>query len=133
MRYAIVLSFTLLMSCGTANKMTKYASLLDTAWKLKSITGMDMSSFTNGIPFLNFGSDGVLSGNDGCNDFTGSFTSDASGLLNLGNLASTKKACPGNSDAGFMDALGQVSSFSMDGDNLNLNNAAGTVMSFLPK
>lgn len=133
MRLLTVAAFAFLISCGSSSKIAQYSSLINTVWQLKSLTGVDISDYTNGLPYLNFGSDGTLSGFDGCNNFTGPFSAGTTGELSISNLASQRKMCPGETGQSFLNALGDVSSFTMQGDQLNLLGNAGTLMSLIPK
>ena len=47
--------------------------------------GLDANKYMNGLPFLNFMEDGRLVGYSGCNNFSGSFSIEDTGLnLNPG-------------------------------------------------
>ncbi len=133
MRIIAIACTALLLSCGSSSKIAQYSSLINTVWQLKSLTGVDLSSYTHGIPYLNFGTDGTLSGFDGCNNFTGPFTAEATGDLSISNLASQRKMCQGETGQSFLNALEEVSNFNLEGDQLNLANHAGTLMTLIPK
>jgi heat shock protein HslJ len=72
---------------------------------------------------------GMVSGNAGCNDYTGSYTVDGE-KLTVGPLAATKKACgPAESavETAFLAVLGNVATYSLSGGSLELKTAEGKV------
>jgi len=74
-------------------------------------------------------SDATVSGNAGCNDYTGGYTVDGD-KLTIGPLAATKKACgPAESavETVFLTAMGQVATYSVSGDTLELKTAEAKV------
>jgi len=71
--------------------------------------------------------DGTVSGNAGCNDYTGAYTVEGD-KLTIGPLAATKKACgPAQSalETVFLTALGQVATYTVTGSTLELKTADG--------
>ena len=73
--------------------------------------------------------DATVSGNAGCNDYTGGYTVDGD-KLTIGPLAATKKACgPAESavETVFLTAMGQVATYSVSGDTLELKTAEAKV------
>lgn len=127
----IVLLFS---GCGSLNSAFDPSFLLKNPWVVQSILGnkVDVSSFANGLPFVEFLSGGKVSGFDGCNNFNGEVKMDAKSL-SFGPLASTKKMCSGVDSDAFTSALNQVTGFTRNGDLLELTGKAGTLLSFLPK
>lgn len=74
-------------------------------------------------------SDGVVSGNAGCNDYTGSYTVDGD-TLTIGPLAVTKKACgPAETavETVFLAAMGRVVTYTVGGGSLELKTADGAM------
>ena len=70
-----------------------------------------------------------MSGNAGCNDYTGSYTVDGE-KLTIGPLAATKKACgPAESavETAFLTAMGKVATYAVSGDSLELKTAEAKV------
>jgi len=70
-------------------------------------------------------SDGIVSGNAGCNDYTGSYTVDGA-KLTIGPLAVTRKACgPAETavETVFLAAMGSVASYTVSGGSLELQTA----------
>jgi len=82
-----------LQSCSSTKPVTK-AQLAD-KWVLKTINNRSASEvFTNKTPYLLFNFDiQQISGNGGCNMFSGKFTYNG-GEFTAPNLASTMMACP---------------------------------------
>jgi putative lipoprotein len=61
-----------------------------TSWVLVGISGAELGT---GVPTINFGTDGTVSGSAGCNTYNGTYTVDGSSI-SFGPLATTKMACP---------------------------------------
>ena len=86
------------------------------------------------IPSLSFDTEKMqVSGNSGCNNFTGSFTADKD-KLSFGTLSSTKMMCPDmKMETDFLNAISKTANFSMYQEKLVLKDASGTqLMSFDP-
>ena len=113
-------------------KVNTPAGLSGTSWAVtmvnngkEAVVGLITGSEIN----LNFGTDGRLSGNSGCNTYNGGF--EASGqALKVGPLVSTMMAC--ESPAGVMDqeqqylaALQNSATFEISGDTLTIRDASG--------
>jgi putative lipoprotein len=74
--------------------------------------------------FIQFQTDGNVSGNGACNRFGGTYTQEGN-KLSFGPLMSTKMACLDmNKETAFFNALDQVNSF--EGDHLKLVLKSGT-------
>lgn len=87
-------------------------TLAGTSWILSSLEGELPLEDT--IVTLQFGLDGAVSGSDGCNRFSGSYTQDGTTLTIAQPLASTMMACPDPimaQAAAYQAALGRVNSF----------------------
>jgi heat shock protein HslJ len=97
------------------------------AWLLEDLGGrgvMDMVQTT-----IVFDDEGRVSGNGGCNRYTGSYTFE-DGDLGFGPLAATKRMCPEavmNQETGFFVALDEVERVAVDGPFL-LISFAGSEM-----
>ena len=79
----------------------------------------------------NFGKDGNLTGNAGCNDYNGPYKVDGN-KITIGPLASTMKFC--NDPAGVMDqeaqylaALQTASTYRIEGNSMELRTADGAL------
>jgi heat shock protein HslJ len=96
------------------------STLAGTQWVLSTLNGNPPVAGTEIT--LDFGTDGSVSGTDGCNRFMGSFTENGTSL-SFGPLASTMMACPddiSNQAKTFQDALAVTQSFSTADNTLSL-------------
>jgi len=88
-------------------------------WRL--IPAMPSDTAAGKIPFLNFILNGKrVTGNDGCNDFSGTFNINKNSLTFNQDFISTKMACPGYDEEAFQRNLLRTNSFEMNGDTLVL-------------
>jgi heat shock protein HslJ len=102
-----------------------------TSWQVTGINTGDalesnalIEAFT-----LDFGADGTVSGNVGCNSFTGSYTIDGSSL-SVSALASTTRACEpdvGALEQQYTAALEATTEFELRGSTLTLRDDAGAM------
>jgi heat shock protein HslJ len=72
---------------------------------------------------------GTISGNAGCNDYTGTYTVDGD-KLTIGPLATTKKGCgPAQTalETAYLAALGRVATYTVFGMRLDLNTAENKI------
>lgn len=96
-------------------------TLAGTSWILSSLEGelpLDDTTVT-----LQFGKDGTVSGSDGCNRFSGSYTQDGTTLIIAQPLVSTMMACPDPIMAqatAYQAALGRVTGFAASARQLVL-------------
>ena len=114
-----------LSGCG-ASSGSSSVELPGSQWEL-DVGALGGAGSEDVSSFLRFGEDGRVSGNDGCNDFTGAYTVDGA-ALRLGPLASTRKACAGAAQkvADRVSAtLEQVRSHEARPDTLVLQDGAG--------
>jgi heat shock protein HslJ len=82
-------------------------------------------------PFIQFGSEGRVAGNSGCNRFTGAYETAEDGAIKIGPLASTRMACPEPdmaAEAKFLAMLDQVRKFERDGTKLALRGEDGALL-----
>jgi heat shock protein HslJ len=140
---AMLLLFALgLAACGSDNSSTTPAGtakstattgggpvpLEGTAWVLGTdalgVQGVD--EFTPTALF----SGGTISGNAGCNGYSGSY-SVSGGTMMIGNVLGTQMSCGPVADAvetAYLARLGKVTSFNINGTTLTLSDAAGTAL-----
>jgi heat shock protein HslJ len=107
------------------------APLVGTAW-----TGLlynDGNALVGAMPdaafTATFADDGTVSGSSGCNTFSGSYTVDGDSM-SFGPLAATQMACAEDvmtQEAGVLGALGRVTSFTIQGNELTLLGEDGSV------
>ena len=123
----------MMMSCGSAKKSVSIADLAG-EWVIVEVN--DKSVSAEETPFLGFDvNEGQLYGNAGCNSLMANFDlSKTSGELTFDAIGSTKRMCAdmATEDA-ILQALGEVRSFALDGENLKLNNADGKELMELKK
>lgn len=126
--------FFFLASCGSTKAVNPLNLLTGNSWALSSLMGkgLDMNQFAGGIPSLSFLEDGKLAGFSGCNNFSGSFLLEGTGIK-LDPGAISKKMCPGSGEQDFISALGKVGDLKIDKDKLTLLDGATELMSFVPK
>jgi heat shock protein HslJ len=101
----------------------------------------DVTSFNNGSAIVSvalgstitmeFDADGQVSGNGGCNQYSGGYSVDGSNI-SIGPLRSTMMACPdaavGQQEAQFLAALDMVQTWSLAGDQLTLHGPGETIL-----
>jgi putative lipoprotein len=100
-----------------------------TSWVLQGISGAQLGT---GVPTIEFGTDGTVSGSAGCNTFNGTYTVDGSSIT-FGPLASTKMACPVADmavETAFLAGLAGATSWSIQALFLTLEGAS--TMTFTP-
>lgn len=107
--------------------------LAGTQWKFVKLDGHDVPPGVNAT--LNFERNGHVSGHAGCNGYGGPWEA-SNGALHFGGMISTKMACL--QPAGVMqiehdvfDSLRATDHARMQGDDLVLMNASGTVLATL--
>ena len=96
------------------------------AWTLSYLEGGDINKlFPDKKPIIAIDPKKILiSGFNGCNTFSGKIKIEANKITFLGPIQQTLKACNGNGEQKFMDALNTVKSFALS-DNEKLDLIAG--------
>jgi heat shock protein HslJ len=103
--------------------------LAGTSWTLATLNGEAPLADTEAT--LSFGEDGRVSGSDGCNRFSTSYTVDGDSITIAPSGASTMMACPEpvmTQAQAFAAALGSAATYAVDGASLTLNDSAGTAV-----
>ena len=103
--------------------------LAGTGWTLATLNGE--ASLADTEITVNFGEDGRLSGSDGCNRFSTSYTVDGDSITIAPSGASTMMACPEpimKQAQAFVTALGSAATYALEGASLTLNDSAGTAV-----
>jgi heat shock protein HslJ len=120
MLVSLIMLIILVSACSTGQ-----SSLPGTAWQLATLGGSPV--IAGAAPTLSFGTDGSISGWDGCNHFSGTYTASGSSLsIKIG--PSTLMACPEDimkQAEGFTQGLINTASYKMDKANLTLKDAQG--------
>jgi len=100
-----------------------------TSWVLRDLSGVTLGT---GVPTIDFGTDGTVSGSAGCNTFNGTYTVEGSSI-SFGPLASTKMACPEADmavETAFLAGLAGATSWSIQAEMLKLEGAS--TLNFTP-
>ena len=102
------------------------APLRGTYWKLITLMGDPLPSSSNSLkePHISFNTgEKTLSGNGGCNNFSGSYESIDTSRISFGPVISTKMYCrEAKYETLFFDVLGRIDNYIIDGDTLILRN-----------
>lgn len=107
----ILLSLTALFMQNAQAEQQKPAA--NSHWQMVTLRGE--AQIDPSITTLDIGKDQRISGNTGCNRFTGTIIGGSDGLF--GKLATTRMACPSPVDKqeqGFLKAMGKAMSWSVD-------------------
>jgi heat shock protein HslJ len=132
---ALCVVLSILAACSpTATQTSIESNLSGTSWEA---TGFDDGSqtITNVLAgttlTANFGEDGNLTGNSGCNEYNGPYKITAN-QIGIGPLSSTRKACSNpagvmEQEAQYQAALENAQVFVVDGNTLELRLVDGTV------
>lgn len=81
---------------------------------------------------LNFGTDGTVSGEAGCNNYSGSFTTDGD-KITISKVVSTQRACISpegisEQETQFLTALQQAATYQIDGSTLTIRDSSGAMV-----
>lgn len=109
-------------STTEAGESTPTASL-DGNWELTYVAGTKMefnNLYPDRKPFMLFNTkESKVSGNTGCNSFTGMLSSLSDGKIRFDeSMAMTKMFCPGDGENVFTQQLKQVNSFDISEDGI---------------
>ncbi|WPR75440.1 META domain-containing protein [Algoriphagus sp. NG3] len=132
--FSVALIVFILMGCSSTKTSNPLKILTSKSWELSSLMGkgLDMNQYTAGIPTLHFLEGGKLSGYSGCNNFSGNFSLEESGIK-LDPGAITKKMCPGSAEEDFITALNKVGDLKISREKLILLDGSTELMSFVPR
>jgi putative lipoprotein len=99
-----------------------------------NLSGSEWGMTGKDKPFVQFGAEGKLAGDAGCNRFFGSYETAADGSIAIGPLGSTRMACPEPEMAQemqFLEMLQGAKRFERDGTRLSLMDGSGAVLAEL--
>jgi heat shock protein HslJ len=131
--FSLGILILLFIGCSGSSKLANPNLLIGKTWVLSSFKGdYDLSMFSLGTPLISFLEEERLGGFAGCNNFSGTFSLEGSGLQ-LDPGAITKKACSGTAETAFISAMGNVKNFSVEKSKLILMDGTIELMSFFPK
>ena len=129
--YTLLLVFTLLMGCETAQKTPVAAAaqradgIANKYWKLVTLAGqpVKMAPDQEREAYFMLRDSSRVTGFGGCNVLNGSYELRANQQrLRFTNLLTTLNACPGpNQERDFLDVLNQTDNYTVQGDTLRLN------------
>jgi heat shock protein HslJ len=121
---SVVASFAALAVAGCGGGGKDSADIEDQPWQLTSATGLTIPEGV--VPSAAF-TGGSVFGTAGCNKYRAPYTLDG-GSLEIGEPAGTLIACPPPVDEferAYLDALGQVATWELDGEELVLSDDSG--------
>lgn len=133
--YGAVMLTAITLSCSSVKSQQPGMVLTANTWELSSLNGKDAttSEFSRGLPYINFSTDNKITGNGGCNGFSGLYNASEEGDINISKVMSTKMYCEGVSESEFMQALNTVNITKVEADKLTLMEGVKPVMVFIPK
>jgi heat shock protein HslJ len=133
--FSIVILFLANTSCSIFNSNgASMKKLIANEWAVKSILGTDINpmNFTRGIPSISFQEDGKVTGFGGCNNFFSTYNLTEVGL-DIRDIAATRMACEGVSEAQFLNVLERANNVKFDGSEMILLQGVETLMRFVKK
>ena len=140
--FITVILCILFSSCKSANKnanSNEKKQQLEGEWELNYINYPQQKSqelYSRGIPLIRFDTkQNIVSGNNGCNSFTGKFNINGNTIDFKGPMTATKMYCEGQGENVFMQNLGKSNSFviAKDGKELQLMEKNSLLMRFIKK
>jgi heat shock protein HslJ len=125
--FFVAVFLCLLVSCNNSNKITSGSEShkLKGTWQLNYITGPRIvfdGLYPNEKPTINFDVSGKrISGNTGCNTFSGTFDADGTKINFKEPLPTTKMTCPGEGESVFLRTLEKINTYDVtEGYTLSL-------------
>jgi len=101
-------------------------TLTGQTWALTELSGQPLVA-DSGIT-ATFSADGSVGGSAGCNRYNGTYTVSGNSISFSGNMAMTMMMCEQaimDQESAYIDALGQVKTYSISGDQLELKDGGG--------
>jgi heat shock protein HslJ len=126
----VLVAVAALASFMHTGRVIAQQSLAGTSWNVQSYNsqGNQASVISGSKPTLAFGTDGTVSGDTGCNNFSGSYTASGS-TITFGPMASTLRACTDPNvtaqEQAYLAALGNSTTYQLSADQLVLADASG--------
>ena len=111
------------------------SDLAGTSWNVTNYNngkGGVVGVMADTTPTVLFGESGQISGSGGCNNYSGTYTSDGAGSIEIGPLASTMMACAApegvmEQEMQFLAALPAATTYTVEGSSLELRDADGAL------
>jgi heat shock protein HslJ len=123
----------LCFSCASSKNTTDQA--LTGNWELAVFPTNEKTIdelFGQRRPELQFEVTGMVTGTTGCNRMTGRYSLSEK-RFSFGEMATTKMACPGGYETGFLDALTRVNHYEISNGQLRFLQDSALVMAFSRK
>src|SRR5690606_39320552 len=124
----------ILLSCSTAKKAEKGTSAeqLEGTWELQYMQGKEVDElYARRKPFIRFDLEAKrVSGNTGCNSFSGPLVINDDSINFNQPFAMTKMFCEGVDEQAFLEAMERVETFRVKDDVLEMLNGDVVVMRF---
>ena len=133
--FSIAILFFATTSCSIFNSNgASMKKLIANEWAVISILGTDINpmNFTRGIPSISFQEDGKVTGFGGCNTFFSTYNLTETGL-DIRDIAATRMACEGVSEAQFLNVLERVNNVKFEGSEMILLQGSESLMRFVKK
>jgi heat shock protein HslJ len=124
--YISMIAMFMLAACGGAN-----ANSIVGGWQLVSYgptSGQITAAPIDFNTFIDFGEDGELTGNVGCNSFGGDYEVKGNQII-FGSIISTLMACEepiGSQEAAVLKTFTGTASYTLSGDTLTITSEDGT-------
>lgn len=133
--FYVVFATLIITSCKCTKGAVSKDTLVSSDWVLSAMNGNNAlkSKFPNKLPNITFTADNKVSGNGGCNQYGGSYTLDADGKLNLGQMMATKMFCQGVAEDEYLKILSKADKARIEDKNLVLYSGNQAVLVFVPK
>ncbi len=131
--YSLIAALAIMFSSPSCKSLKSSGinthELVASTWQLSKMGGQDAAAdaFMKGLPYLNFTSEGKLSGSTGCNSFNGSFELKDTGLK-ISPGAMTKMMCPGSGEKEFLTGLANTNSAAIEDGRLMLRDSVGSAL-----
>ena len=133
--FSYILIVALMSACSCTKDKVSKSDLTETVWQLKSLNGStDLSSFSREIPFIKFDGDSRISGNTGCNNYSGAYSNlTDEGTISFSKIITTKMYCEGVPENAFLQVLDKVDSVKKNNEELIFMDDNTPIMVFIPK
>ena len=134
MRLIAIGTVVILAMIGCTTSAGGEEELVGRVWTLESIEGFTSFPSDVATPTIRFAPDGLLSGNTGCNGFSGPYELRGDSIL-FGTLVSTRRACVdegmNRQEAAYLGMLSEARTWRLAGDTLLIEGGRGAAR-FLP-
>ena len=133
--FSVVTIAALLAACSCTKGKVSKKDLTQRVWQLQSLNNnTDLSAFSREIPYIKFDEDGRVSGNTGCNNYSGAYNNlTEQGAISFSKVMATKMYCEGIPENEFLKALDETNGIKKEKDELVFLKDNTTVMIFVAK